>query len=186
MALLTVDWPTKVITIPQANLTLVSGSRYTYSVEQFFTDLLETFATEEAMVFEISYENSPPVNVGSIQLARVLQAINNYTWTFEDGEYSVELTAGNTNVFDVINKNNVNVFSANSAGLIQVELLVNNTELVRKLMDNRKELSDGTTGNLIVYDDDDVTPVRTYDVTDEDDNAIALNPGDPAKQSKGV
>lgn len=181
MALLTIDWPTQVITIPTTALTLSSGVNYTYAVEDFFADLLQTFATEEAMPFVIGYTNQAPVVVGSITLARVLQAVNGYTWTFEDAEINVEITSGNTNVFDVLNKNNVNVFSANSAGLISSPEIT----LIRKILQNRKVLSDGTTNNLIIYDDDDVTPLLTFSVTDETSAAISLGAGDPAEQSRG-
>jgi len=60
------------------------------------------------------------------------------------------------------------------------------TALARKLLDNRHVLSDGVASNEVIYDDDDVTVLRTYDVTDESDLAISLGAGDPAKRSKGV
>jgi hypothetical protein len=41
-------------------------------------------------------------------------------------------------------------------------------------------------GNMVILDDDDATPFRTYDVTDVDGNAILNSPGVPARRSKGV
>jgi hypothetical protein len=43
--------------------------------------------------------------------------INNYTVTFEDGQYAVNLVGANSNIADVVNVNQVSVRSANSAGL---------------------------------------------------------------------
>jgi hypothetical protein len=69
----------------------------------------------------------------------------------------------------------------------QEGLLLNvvDIETVRKIIDPSKHtLADGTTGNEIIYDDDGVTPFRTYDVEDEEGNAVALNPGDPAEKTR--
>jgi len=58
--------------------------------------------------------------------------------------------------------------------------------LARKARTNREELTAGTTNNWTLYDDDDVTPLRTHSVTDVGGNAIVLPPGAPARRSKGI
>jgi hypothetical protein len=109
---------------------------------------------------------------------------------FEDtaSQYSVRLVGANTDFFDVENDilqptPLVTVISNNSAGLAIPQ--AEDATITRKILDNRETLSDGTTGNRVIYDDDDVTVFRTYDVSDEDDNTITLSPGDPAKKSQG-
>jgi len=51
-------------------------------------------------------------------LARVVEIINDYTITFEDGQYAVNLVGANSNVADRVNVNQVSVRASNSAGLI--------------------------------------------------------------------
>ena len=87
----------------------------------------------------------------------------------------------------------VATISTNAAGLVVYQsgsgltsTQADDLLLLRKLATNRRVLSDGASGNLVYYDDDDIATLLTYDVTDESDGAIALGAGDPAKQSKGV
>jgi hypothetical protein len=56
-----------------------------------------------------------------VVLAMVIEIINGYTVTFEDGQYAVNLVGANSNVGDKVNLNDVSVRSANSAGLIRLE-----------------------------------------------------------------
>ena len=64
------------------------------------------------------------MSVGGVILARVIQIINGYTVTFEDGQYAVNLVGANSNVGDVVNVNQVSVRSANSAGLQDLSTLL--------------------------------------------------------------
>jgi hypothetical protein len=59
------------------------------------------------------------ISVGAFELARVIEIVNDYTITFEDGQYAVNLLGANSNIADRVNVNQVSVRSANSAGLIQ-------------------------------------------------------------------
>jgi hypothetical protein len=54
-----------------------------------------------------------------VQLARVIEILEPYTITFEDGAYAVNLVGANSNVADRLNLNQVSVRASNSAGLIQ-------------------------------------------------------------------
>jgi hypothetical protein len=69
------------------------------------------------MSFLDTHSHNQPVTVGGVTLARVIEIINGYTITFENGQYAVNLVGGNTNIADVTNVNQVSVRSANSAGL---------------------------------------------------------------------
>jgi hypothetical protein len=58
--------------------------------------------------------------------------------------------------------------------------------LIEKLLRNRLELSDGGVGNWVLYDDDDVTPLLSWDVTDKNGNPIAVPAGVPARRTRGI
>jgi hypothetical protein len=75
--------------------------------------------SEQGMVNPTTHNNYPPTTVGGVTLARVIEIINDYTVTFEDGQYAVNIVGANTNIADRVNVNQVSVRSANSAGLIQ-------------------------------------------------------------------
>jgi hypothetical protein len=57
-----------------------------------------------------------------------------------------------------------------------VGLLSDNIEirtlLIKKILANKLELSDGDTENWVLYDDDDTTVLTTWDVTDKTDGPI--------------
>ncbi|KPJ97107.1 MAG: hypothetical protein AMJ55_00380 [Gammaproteobacteria bacterium SG8_15] len=114
-----VNWGTKVITVPQADLTLVSGTLYEYSVDTLRLALKALEDDEEGMPFPDTHQHFASVTVGNVTLAKVVEFINDYTITFEDGQYGVNLYGANHNVLDVINRNQVSVASANSAGLVE-------------------------------------------------------------------
>jgi hypothetical protein len=60
------------------------------------------------------------------------------------------------------------------------------TTLIKKVQINKLELADGSSGNWILYDTDDSTPLLTFDVTDKDGNAISQPAGAPAKRTRGT
>ena len=59
------------------------------------------------------------------------------------------------------------------------------TTLIRKILINRLELADGATENWVLYDDDDVTPLIRWNVTDKDDDAIEQATYTDAKRTRG-
>lgn len=67
---------------------------------------------------DYTHNHVAPVTVGGVELARVVEIINDYTITFEDGQYAVNIVGGNSNIGDNVNVNQVSVRSANSAGLV--------------------------------------------------------------------
>lgn len=118
-----VNWSTKVITIPKADTTLLQSSPTEIREYDLNTFRLELKALEagEGMPFDDTHRHNPQVTVGGVILARVLEIINGYTITFEDGQYAVNIFGANSNVGDVINVNQVSIRSANSAGLINID-----------------------------------------------------------------
>ncbi len=59
------------------------------------------------------------------------------------------------------------------------------TDLVRKILTNRLELSAAYPNNHVLYDDDNSTPLLQWSVTDVNNAGIVLNPGVPARRSQG-
>ena len=118
---ISVDWATKVITIPKADMTLVQSTPTEVrelDLDWLRLQLKDVEDSEEGMIFPDTHRHNTEVDIAGVTLARVIEIINNYTITFEDGTYSVNLIGANTNVMDVTNKNYVSTRSWNSAGLI--------------------------------------------------------------------
>lgn len=117
---ITIDWPTKVINIPKADMLLVQSAPTEIrelDIDAFRLELKSIEASAEGMPFVDTHSHNPPVTVGGVTLARVVEIINGYSVTFEDGQYAVNLAGANSNIGDVTNVNQVSVRSANSAGL---------------------------------------------------------------------
>lgn len=117
---ISIDWGTKVISIPKADLLLIQSSPTEIrqlDIDSFRLELKDLEDSEDGMPFETTHNHNPPVTVGGVTLARVVEIINGYTITFEDGQYAVNLVGANSNIGDVTNVNQVSVRSANSAGL---------------------------------------------------------------------
>ncbi len=117
---ISVDWPSRVITIPQADLTPLGGNLYELDIDAFRLELRALEDDSDGISFLATHTHNPPFIVGGIELARTVQIINNYTVTFEDGQYAVNLVGGNTNVADVANINQVSIRPQNSAGLVSI------------------------------------------------------------------
>ena len=120
---ITIDWGTKIISIPKADTQLVQSSPT--EIRQLDLDAfrLELKALEDdaaGMPFLDTHNHVGPITVGGVTLARVIEIINGYSVTFEDGQYAVNLVGANSNVGDVTNVNQVSIRSANSAGLTSI------------------------------------------------------------------
>lgn len=120
---ISVDWGTQVILVPQADLTLVSAGVYELDVDTFRLALKDLEDDEAGMPFPRTHNHVAPITVGGVTLARVVEVINGYTVTFEDGQYAVNLVGANNNIADVTNVNQVSIRSQNSAGLAQSSLI---------------------------------------------------------------
>jgi len=111
------------VTIPQADLTLVSGTLYELDVEDLrmwchaWMDDQDGGITHPKMFTHYS-----EYTVVGVTYARAIIFLPPYSFTFEDGLYTVRLIGANNNLFDVengiLNQNYVQVISQNSAGLI--------------------------------------------------------------------
>lgn len=122
---ISVNWSTKVINVPKADMTLVQSSPFeirALNINTFRLKLRDLEDNEEGQPWIITHNHNTTVTVGGVTLARVVEIINGYTVTFENGSYAVNLVGGNSNIADVTNLNSVQVRAANSAGLAELNL----------------------------------------------------------------
>jgi hypothetical protein len=181
---ISIDWATKVITVPKADTTLVSAGPpeiRSLDVNQFRKDLNALQAGEEGMWADTTHNHSPPVSVGGITLGRVVEIINGYTITFENGAYAVNLTGANNNVSDVVNLNSVSIRSANSAGLIEgsiseqvVEGSTTVQEAMRLILSAMAGKLSGAGGTTVTIRDIDDTKDRIVATVDANGNRTAI------------
>ena len=118
---ISIDPATRVIYVPQADLTLLGAGVYQLDVNQFRLWLKDIEDDPDGIYLPTTHRHNTEVTVGGVTLARVIEIINGYTITFEDGAYAVTLTGGNNNIADVMNVNQVSLRSNNSAGLVVSE-----------------------------------------------------------------
>ena len=114
-----VNWTTRIIYVPQGDLTNISPGIYRLNINDFRL-ALKDLEDGEGMPFLDTHRHNTTVTVGNLTLARVVEIINGYTVTFEDGQYAVELVGANSNIEVVTNVNQVSIRPSNSAGLVQV------------------------------------------------------------------
>lgn len=72
---------------------------------------------------------------------------------------------------------------ARAINLDDIPNILLEAETSRKLLKNRLELSDGSTNNWILYDDDAVTPLILWNVRDKDGEGIRLPKYAPARRA---
>lgn len=113
-------WDKKEIFIPKDTLLLLQSSPAEIrqlDIYDFHKKLHLLQQSEHGIAHDDIQAHVPPKNISGVILARVIEIINDYTVTFEDGQYNVNIVGGNSNIADRVNKNQVGVNTANSAGL---------------------------------------------------------------------
>lgn len=139
---ITVTWGTKVINIPQADLTFIGGTLYSLDVDAFRLRLKDLEDDEEGIVFIRTHNHNTELVIGGVTYARSVEIINGYTVTFENGNYRVSLVGANNNISDVTNLNNVSILSNNSAGLVNLPEVTEMHKLHGLDADNPLDVSD--------------------------------------------
>jgi hypothetical protein len=121
----TVDWATKVITVPQSDLSFVSGTLYDLDTNQLRLDLKSIEDSEDGMPFERITTHATEVTVAGVTYARTIEIINGYSLFFEDtgSDYQIRFQGSNNNFFDqengiLVPTPHVSYIPGNSAGLI--------------------------------------------------------------------
>lgn len=115
---ITINWATKVINVPQADLTPLGGSLYQLNIDSFRLTLKDLEDDEAGIPFLRTHDHNTESVLAGITFARQVKIINGYTVQFGDGQYGVNLVGANSNIPDVLVRNQVSVNSQNSAGLI--------------------------------------------------------------------
>ena len=120
MPVISINWITKIITIPKADMALIQTDPFEIrelDLDEFRLSLKSIEESEEGMPYLDTHRHNTEVVLGGITLARVIEIINGYSVVFEDGKYAVNAIGGNSNLADVLNLNQVSLRSFNSAGL---------------------------------------------------------------------
>lgn len=120
---ITLDPATKVYSIPQADLTLVTGTLYSADTDAIRTEMMALLASEPYIWMEDSYNHNTEIVVAGVTYARTITTLNGYSYTFTpDSQWSVRLEGSNNDFWDIeagfLNQNQVQVIPTNSAGLI--------------------------------------------------------------------
>jgi len=122
---ISIDPLTFIISVPQADLDLVSGTIYEMDTDAFRLELKAWEANGNGLdggqTFLKTHVHNTEVTVAGTTFARALEILPPYSVEFEDGQYTVILQGSNNNIFDVAGgilvQNQVQIISTNSAGL---------------------------------------------------------------------
>jgi len=119
---ISIDWTTGVISIPQADLSFISGTLYSLDTNVFWDDLKALEYGEEGIPWEDTQSRTAAITIAGVVYVPGIIILSPYTITFEDGQYAVRLDGTNNNIFDegIINRNQVSIIPTNSAGLQQI------------------------------------------------------------------
>jgi hypothetical protein len=117
--MITIDWATRVINIPQSFLTFISPGLYELNVNTFRLALKDLEDDPEGMPFPDTHRHTGETTLSGVTYTRFFEIINGYTVTFENvgSHYTVRCVGANHNIADVLNFNDVNLIIGNSAGL---------------------------------------------------------------------
>jgi hypothetical protein len=118
---ISIDPLTYVIYVPKSDLTLkqtVPTEIREMNINWFRLALKAWEDDVEGIVQLKTHIHNTEVTLGALTFARVVEILDPYTITFEDGQYAVDLVGANSNIGDKTNVNQVSVRSYNSAGLI--------------------------------------------------------------------
>ena len=120
---ISVDFPNKLITVPQADCILVSGTLYRLPTDTVFRSQVISLASGEVGIpFDYPIDYNPSYVVFGVTYAPKVEVINGYQVQFTpDTQWSVIMEESNNNVADVgasvLVQNQVQVIPNNSAGL---------------------------------------------------------------------
>ena len=128
---MTVDWATQTFTIPQSDLSLVTGALYDFDTDAHRLELKAIEASEAGIVFIRTHNHNTAVTIAGVTYARTVEMLNGYSITFEDtgSAYAIRYVGSNNNLFDVENgilnvTAKVSYIPGNSAGLIATDVNV--------------------------------------------------------------
>lgn len=114
---ITVDYSTApfLITVPQSDLSLITGTQYQLTVDTFWSLLSDFTDNEQVMAQPVLYSRIPATS-STPSITEI--DLDFYRIEFEDGLYSVNIINGNTNIREAEVKNQVSVNTNNTTGFI--------------------------------------------------------------------
>lgn len=123
-----VNWATKIITVPADVMTLISGgggpgSLYELNVDTLHHALRDLEDDTTGMVFPVTHAYVGAVTLAGVTFAPLFQVINGYQVEFPEvslDRCTIRCVGANHNIGDVKVLNTVSLIIGNSAGLIQV------------------------------------------------------------------
>lgn len=119
---ISITWATSVIYVPKADTTLIDSGPpeiRELDLDAFRLELKDLEDSDDGMAFLHTHDYTPPKTLGGTDFARVVEVVNGYTVEFEDGQYTVNIVGGNSNMSDVKVQNQVSVNTSNSGGLVE-------------------------------------------------------------------
>ena len=123
-----IDWDQQIIHVPKTATQLVQSvptEIRALDLDLFRLQLKNLEDDVDGMPFVDTHLHVTVFDLGDgTTLARAIKIINGYTITFEDGQYRVNLVGANTNISVSTNVNQVGINSANSAGLVHIEQIL--------------------------------------------------------------
>jgi hypothetical protein len=116
-----VNWLTKVVTIPKADMALVQASPEIRELDLLaFWAELHAIQDDEGITYLAIMRSNAPVTLAGVTYVRSVEVINGYTIEFENGAYQVNLSGANNNLLEARVQNQVSLNASNSAGAIVI------------------------------------------------------------------
>ena len=115
-----VNWATKVISIPKADLTVIQASPEILELDvvDFWTNIHDIQDDFAGIPNDDIMRSNAPVTISGTTYVRTVEVINGYTVEFEDGQYQVNLVGANNNILDARVQNQVSINPSNSGGAV--------------------------------------------------------------------
>lgn len=141
----TVNWNTKVFTIPLADLTLISGNNYSLDASDLWIEVRRLEASPIDGLYALqAIEFVDTQTLSGIVYVPIVKFINGYTWDINSSNINVSLIGPNSNLLDqYIPGNGISVLANNSAGkqqvgsgVLQADYVAIIDELMTRVMEN--------------------------------------------------
>jgi hypothetical protein len=117
---ISINYLTKVIGVPQADLSALGGGLYELNANDFRNTLKNLEDSEDGIAFAQTLRHATEATLSGVTYARQLEIINGYTIDFQNTgvPYIVKVTGANHNLGDVTNfDGGMSMIIGNSAGL---------------------------------------------------------------------
>lgn len=148
----TVNWLTKVISIPTADLSLVSGTRYRLIMSNFLSEIRRLeWASNEGLWADQILAHTNAKTMAGITFAPFDEVINGYTIQFTGIATRVDLDGSNNNITDVLIATGIMLVPSNSAGLIGLSDITERMKSLQRYVEALRPHHTGF-GNTWYYD----------------------------------